>query len=58
MLSNEALLKKIQGLDDVEKAIIQSFIESSPEKKGIVFVAPKRNSAPDFRLGRGKHSTR
>jgi hypothetical protein len=33
MLSNEALLKKIQCLDDVEKAIVQCFIESSLKRR-------------------------
>lgn len=33
MHSNEALLKKINCLDDVEKAIIQSFIESSLKRR-------------------------
>ncbi|WP_045222745.1 hypothetical protein [Desulfonatronum thioautotrophicum] len=41
MLSNEALLQKIKGLDVVDKAIVQSFIESSLKRKELSLLRQK-----------------
>lgn len=41
MISNEALLDKINGLDVVDKAIVQSFIESSLKRKELSLLRQK-----------------
>ncbi len=41
MISNEALLKKIKGLDVADKAIVQSFIESSLKRKELSLLRQK-----------------